>query len=94
VVARRGVAFFGQASDQSAVGPLPQCLLPLRASASHWPEPEAFAVAVINEYHPDTPIGWHRDARQYGIVAGCSAPPSHGTRIARRALEATWQTQR
>jgi alkylated DNA repair dioxygenase AlkB len=27
---------------------------------------------VINEYFPGAPIGWHRDAPQYGIVAGIS----------------------
>jgi alkylated DNA repair dioxygenase AlkB len=29
-------------------------------------------MALINEYPPGAPIGWHRDAPQYGIVAGLS----------------------
>jgi alkylated DNA repair dioxygenase AlkB len=29
-------------------------------------------MALINEYAPGAPIGWHRDAPQYGIVAGVS----------------------
>jgi alkylated DNA repair dioxygenase AlkB len=29
-------------------------------------------MALINEYPPGAPIGWHRDAPQYGIVAGVS----------------------
>jgi alkylated DNA repair dioxygenase AlkB len=33
---------------------------------------EAFAMALINEYRPGTPIGWHRDAPQYDVVAGIS----------------------
>ena len=33
---------------------------------------DAFAMALINEYRPGTPIGWHRDAPQYDIVAGIS----------------------
>ena len=33
---------------------------------------EAFAMALINEYRPGTPIGWHRDAPQYDMVAGIS----------------------
>ena len=33
---------------------------------------EAFAMALINEYRPGSPIGWHRDAPQYDIVAGIS----------------------
>jgi alkylated DNA repair dioxygenase AlkB len=32
----------------------------------------AFAMALINEYPPGAPIGWHRDAPQYDIVAGIS----------------------
>jgi alkylated DNA repair dioxygenase AlkB len=33
---------------------------------------DEFAMALINEYRPGTPIGWHRDAPQYEIVAGVS----------------------
>ena len=35
-------------------------------------DPGAFAMALINEYPPGAPIGWHRDAPQYDIVAGIS----------------------
>ena len=74
VVARRRVAFFGQSYAQSAGSPLPRFLQPLRASAAQWAgvEPDAFAMALINEYRTGAPIGWHRDAPQYGIVAGIS----------------------
>jgi alkylated DNA repair dioxygenase AlkB len=74
VVARRRVAFFGQAYDRAAAGPLPAFLLPLRATIAQWAgvDSEAFAMALINEYRPGSPIGWHRDAPQYGIVAGVS----------------------
>jgi alkylated DNA repair dioxygenase AlkB len=74
VVARRRVAFFGQSYDRTAAGPLPQFLLPLRAEIAGWAgvDAEAFAMALINEYRPGTPIGWHRDAPQYDIVAGLS----------------------
>ena len=74
VVARRRVAFFGESYDRSTAGPLPGFLLPLRAGIAAWAgvEPEAFAMALINEYRPGTPIGWHRDAPQYEIVAGVS----------------------
>jgi alkylated DNA repair dioxygenase AlkB len=27
---------------------------------------------LINEYRPGAPIGWHRDAPQYDVVAGIS----------------------
>ena len=74
VVARRRVAFFGQSYDRGAVGPLPAFLLPLRATVAQWAsvDADAFAMALINEYRPGSPIGWHRDAPQYDIVAGLS----------------------
>ena len=74
VVARRRVAFFGQSYDRAAAGPMPAFLFPLRARIAEWAgvEAEAFAMALVNEYRPGTPIGWHRDAPQYDIVAGLS----------------------
>ena len=74
VVARRRVAFFGQSYDRAAGGPLPPFLLPLRAQIADWAgiDSDSFAMALINEYRPGSPIGWHRDAPQYDIVAGIS----------------------
>ena len=76
VIARRRVAFFGATYDSSitSVPDLPDFLLPLRAAIASWAgvPPEAFAMALINEYRPGAPIGWHRDAPQYAIVAGVS----------------------
>jgi alkylated DNA repair dioxygenase AlkB len=76
VVARRRVAFFGRTYDAGDVAtpPLPAFLMPLRASVARWAnlDAEAFSMALINEYRPGAPIGWHRDAPQYGIVAGIS----------------------
>ena len=76
VVARRRVAFFGRSYDSgaAAVLPLPVFLLPLREKVAAWAQldPEAFAMALVNEYPPGAPIGWHRDAPQYDIVAGVS----------------------
>ena len=74
VVARRRVAFFGQSYDRAPSAPLPAFLLPLRATIAQWAgvDADAFAMALINEYRPGSPIGWHRDAPQYDIVAGIS----------------------
>jgi alkylated DNA repair dioxygenase AlkB len=76
VVARRRVAFFGQSYDTGdrVAPPLPPFLIPLRDTIAEWAgvDPQAFAMALINEYPPGAPIGWHRDAPQYGIVAGVS----------------------
>jgi len=46
----------------------------MRVRIAQWANVDAhtFAMALINEYPPGAPIGWHRDAPQYGIVAGVS----------------------
>ncbi|MGE5815494.1 MAG: alpha-ketoglutarate-dependent dioxygenase AlkB [Acidobacteriota bacterium] len=76
VTARRRVAFFGASYDAAAgVTPeIPSFLLPLRDRLASWAGigSNAFAMALINEYPRGAPIGWHRDAPQYGIVAGVS----------------------
>ena len=76
VVARRRVAFFGRSYDNGATQtpPIPAFLLPLRARVATWAglDDTAFAMALINQYPPGAPIGWHRDAPEYDIVAGVS----------------------
>ena len=74
VVARRRVAFFGAAYDDSEARPLPEFLLPIRATIADWAALSAdkFVTALINEYRPGAPIGWHHDAPQYQVVAGLS----------------------
>jgi alkylated DNA repair dioxygenase AlkB len=76
VAARRRVAFFGGSYNTGGAdsAPMPEFLLPLRARIAEWArlDAEAFAMALINEYPPGAPIGWHRDAPQYAIVGGVS----------------------
>ena len=77
VVARRRVAFFGASYDRAPTAsspPIPDFLSAIRArlAASAEVTPDDFAMALINEYRPGTPIGWHRDAPQYDIIAGVS----------------------
>jgi alkylated DNA repair dioxygenase AlkB len=76
VVAKRRVAFFGASYDKGDAPsrPIPEFLFALRNQLAAWAgvDPEAFAMSLINEYRPGAPIGWHRDAPQYGIVAGLS----------------------
>src|SRR6185503_10579987 len=76
VIAKRRVAFFGASYDKGDVAapPIPDFLRPLMTRAATWAgiEPDGFAMALINEYRAGAPIGWHRDAPQYGIVAGIS----------------------
>jgi alkylated DNA repair dioxygenase AlkB len=76
VEARRRVAFFGASygARDSEAPPIPPFLLPLRDRVAAWAgvNAQAFAMALVNEYKPGAPIGWHRDAPQYGVVAGVS----------------------
>jgi alkylated DNA repair dioxygenase AlkB len=76
VVARRRVAFFGASYDHGdrPSPPIPDFLAPIRERLAKWAgvTPDDFAMALINEYRPGSPIGWHRDAPQYDIIAGVS----------------------
>lgn len=77
--ARRRIAIFGFAYDfdTNRLDPapeLPQFLFPLREKVGRWVglEPGEFVHALVNEYRPGTPLGWHRDAPQFGVVVGVS----------------------
>jgi hypothetical protein len=75
VVARRRVAFFGAAYDASRpAAPMPGFLIDLRGRLAAWAglDAAALAMALINQYPPGAPIGWHRDAPQYDVVVGLS----------------------
>jgi alkylated DNA repair dioxygenase AlkB len=76
VVAKRRVAFFGASYDRGdqPSPPIPEFMSTLRGKLAEFAglNPGDFGMALINEYRPGTPIGWHRDAPQYGIVAGVS----------------------
>lgn len=74
VVAKRRVAFFGRSYGEGPARPMPSFLLPLRARVAEWAGvgDAMFSMALINEYRPGAPIGWHRDAPQYEMVAGVS----------------------
>jgi alkylated DNA repair dioxygenase AlkB len=52
----------------------PPVLAALRDRLAAWAgvEPEAFVHALFSAYRPGTPLGWHRDAPQYGTVVGVS----------------------
>lgn len=77
--------------------PLPEWLHGVRARAAEWArlEPALFVEALVTEYPPGAPIGWHRDAPQFGdVVAGISLlnssrmkfrpylPPAGGSHVA------------
>jgi len=76
VIAKRRVAFFGRSYDNNgrSTPPIPAFLFPCRDRLAGWIgiAPDDFAMALINEYRDGAPIGWHRDAPQYDLVAGIS----------------------
>jgi alkylated DNA repair dioxygenase AlkB len=77
--ARRRVVSFGGRYDftrneLTPAPPIPDFLLPLRAQLAHWAglEAECIGHAMIAEYQPGTPLGWHRDVPQFESIAGVS----------------------
>ena len=83
VVARRRTVHFGwtygyEARTSEPGTPMPAFLLPLRERAAEWigVEPDALAEALVTEYPEGAPIGWHRDAPMFGVIAGISLAAS------------------
>jgi alkylated DNA repair dioxygenase AlkB len=79
VVARRRVIQYGwkYGFDRSRLsrGPdIPPFLLPgrERAAALAQVEPAALSEALLTEYQPGAPIGWHRDAPGFELIVGIS----------------------
>ena len=77
--ARRRIVAFGARYDFAhrallPAPPIPTFLAPLRARVAHWAgvAPESIAHAIITEYRPGTPLGWHRDIPEFETVAGVS----------------------
>jgi alkylated DNA repair dioxygenase AlkB len=77
--ARRRVASFGSTYDFQAqrlneAPPLPPFLLPLRARIAGELKvlPDELAQGLVTAYDIGTPLGWHRDAPEFGSVAGVS----------------------
>jgi alkylated DNA repair protein (DNA oxidative demethylase) len=90
-VARRTAKHYGIAYDYdnpaaSTPGePLPGWLSPLRECVAVLAgvQPEGLLEALIQHYPPGAPIGWHRDAPRFGIVAGVSFASSARMRFQR-----------
>jgi alkylated DNA repair dioxygenase AlkB len=78
-VARRRTAHYGwtygyERRSTEPGPPIPDFLRPLQARVGEWAgiAGEAFAEALLTEYPPGAPIGWHRDAPMFDVVAGVS----------------------
>lgn len=75
---RRVVSYGGQydfsAQRLDKAEPLPSWLDPLRERAGLWAgiAPHAFTQALVAEYQPGTPLGWHRDVPDFEDIVGIS----------------------
>ncbi|KQW43293.1 MULTISPECIES: alpha-ketoglutarate-dependent dioxygenase AlkB [unclassified Roseateles] len=77
--ARRRVVSYGGKFDYDSNELLPsaeldEALLPLRARVAVWAgvEPEELVHALVAEYSPGTPLGWHRDVPDFESIFGVS----------------------
>lgn len=77
--ARRRTVNFGFSYDfthlqSKPAPPIPDFLTPLRERAAEWArvQPGDFVQALIAEYRPGTPLGWHRDVPDFELVVGIS----------------------
>ena len=79
--ARRRVYAFGSKFDFDAyrlrpqpIGVLPAPLQSLRERLATWAgiAHDDFVHVMVAEYTPGTPLGWHRDAPDYELIAGIS----------------------
>lgn len=78
--AKRRVVRFGVSYDintqrpNESTPPIPEFLLGIRASAAEIAVIPAddLAQAMVSEYSVGAPIGWHRDAPQFGTIIGIS----------------------
>ena len=75
---RRTVSYGGQydyvLNKLDSAPSLPECLLPLRDKVAEWVgiPPEEFVHALVSEYRPGTPLGWHRDVPDFEVIVGVS----------------------
>jgi len=77
--ARRRIVSFGGRYDfthhqLSEAPPIPEALLPLRDRIAGLASliPESIQHAMVAEYQPGTPLGWHRDVPDFEVIMGVS----------------------
>jgi alkylated DNA repair dioxygenase AlkB len=86
--AKRRVVEYGLEYDFSTrkattTHPFPDVLLPLRQRAASFAglHTEVLVEGIVTEYPPGAPIGWHRDAPQFGTIIGISLAGSARMRL-------------
>jgi alkylated DNA repair dioxygenase AlkB len=92
---RRRVVHYGWRYDYGSARiqrsePIPDWLAPLREQAAAWArmEPATLEQALVTEYAPGAPIGWHRDRPNYRNVIGVSFLSACSLRLRRRERDA------
>ena len=88
--ARRRVASFGGSYDFThhellPAPAIPPFLWPLRERVAAWSGIPAalFVHAMVSEYRPGTPLGWHRDVPEFEAIVGVSLAGSARMRLRR-----------
>jgi alkylated DNA repair dioxygenase AlkB len=78
-IAKRRILEYGWEYDfgsrqASAASPIPEFLAPFRDRAASFAgiAPDKIVEAVVTEYPPGAPIGWHRDVPQFETILGIS----------------------
>jgi alkylated DNA repair dioxygenase AlkB len=94
---RRVVSFgwkyeFSGGGELRKAGEIPEFLLGLRSRAASFAgvDPDAFQHVLVTEYGPGAGIGWHRDKRVFGQVAGVSLLAPCVLRF-RRKVNTKWE---
>ncbi len=89
---KRRVVSYGWRYDFSAESlvpaePVPDFLLPVRELAASFAGMEAQSLqqALVTEYGPGAPIGWHRDKSVFDTIVGVSLLSACNFRLRRRA---------
>jgi len=91
-VASFGVRYRGAGPELEEGPPIPEFLLALRHKAADLASlaPGALVHALVNEYPPGAPIGWHRDRPAFGQVVGFSLLSPCVMRF-RKARDSGWE---
>lgn len=86
--AKRRTVSYGSQYDFDAnrlreAAPIPPFLFLLREKVGAWTgiAPQRFVHALINEYRPGVPLGWHRDVPQFDVIVGVSLGSSCRMRL-------------
>lgn len=69
-----GFAYDFQHLEAKPAPAIPEFLTPLRARAADWAgvASQDFVQALVAEYTPGTPLGWHRDVPDFELIVGIS----------------------